>query len=595
MSTKQSKKLSTEQQKIVEDISENPKCNFCILGSAGTGKSVLIRYLNKHLSREKKRDDGATNVRICTPTGLSASNVQGTTIHSLFKIFPTNVINYFNDESSVSGIIKRLNRKYPEVIEKLRNLEVLIIDEISMVEGTLFNLLNEMLQFSRNCFDYFGGVQLIIFGDFMQLSPISPDKKSEAIYAFETDVWKSAITKYYVLTHIFRQEGDDGYKDILESLRWGYLSPEHKDVLLSKNMDSNTYYNISKCNPSNNSDILTNKIKDKIDEKDIFNNTSSTDNDVDVKSDNNDDDDNNDNDNNDDLYLKLHCLRKQAETDNDIALNALQGEEKKYNIIVEGDQGYFSDLIKDQSSLIPTVCRFKIGAHVLLTKNIEFPTLVNGSLGVITGFEEIEREIKKYVPKTRTFIACKLSELAPKIKFRERPDEVVITREEWKRNEVIINPNTKKPEQKEIIMYQYPLISGYSCTGHKSQGMTLSRVIVRLENAFADGQIYVMLSRVKSLEGLSLFGFDPSKIMANVKAILFMKDIYDSCHKVCRILDHVVKNIRRSKSNLSILGKRNKKDREKQGIGIKLDTLFIPYVESADNSYDSEEDYNNSI
>ena len=547
-SEKKSKNLSENQKNIVNNILENPHKNFCILGSAGTGKSVLIKYLYKVLAEKIKRNDNITNVRVVTPTGLAASNIRGKVIHSAFGIKPNDVVSYMKSNKNVKKIIKKISADKPEIYSSLENIEILIIDEISMIEGRLFMLMDAMLKIIKKNDNVFGGIQMLIFGDFMQLPPISPIKTIDPIFAFETQLWKMSINKIYILTHIFRQENDDGFKDILEAIRWGVLTQEHRNILTSKNIKSGNYSSISQ-------------------------NISNGDNNGSINNDNNGDIEEFDTSN---LCLRLHCKKEQVERDNNNAINNLIGEEKKYDIIHAGDYSYYKNIILSNSSKIPQSCRLKIGCHVLLTKNINPPNLVNGSLGIVIGFSKTTYNIKKVSSKSDThthFETYTLVEESPIVKFRGSNEEEIIKREEFSFGEIIKSRKTSKCMEKKVYFYQYPLVSGYACTGHKSQGMTLDNVVVRLENVFESAQIYVMLSRVKSLEGLKLFGLDPNKIRANEKALKFMKEVYDKCNKKSKYLDLAISTL--NFDNQAILGKR--KHMEDETPGIQLDTVFIAY------------------
>lgn len=200
--------LSSEQQGIF-DVLENQNRNLFITGKAGTGKSALLQYF-KH--KTKKR------VVVVAPTGVAALNVGGQTIHSLFRIPPR-----FLEKESLEV--------HPRTAFLLRNIDTVVIDEVSMVRADLMDAIDHILQQARKNEEPFGGVQVVFFGDPYQLPPVVNDPELHKYFAdnhggpyfFNAHVWNESPIDIYELVHIFRQK-DETFKNMLSDIRQGTVS-----------------------------------------------------------------------------------------------------------------------------------------------------------------------------------------------------------------------------------------------------------------------------------------------------------------------------------------------------------------------------------
>ncbi|MEK7470672.1 MAG: PIF1 family ATP-dependent DNA helicase [Patescibacteria group bacterium] len=207
--------LSDEQKKLF-DLLEKTNNNVFVTGKAGTGKSVLLQYFKQN---SQKR------LVVLAPTGVAALNVGGQTIHSFFRIPPS-----FVEKKSLS-----LNYRVATV---LRNVDTIVIDEISMVRADLMEAIDDLLRQARGNQLPFGGVQLVMFGDLYQLPPVVGDPELHkyfqatygGFYFFNADVWKDSQLDIYELTHIFRQD-DQAFKDILNAFRSGKVEQTLLDTL----------------------------------------------------------------------------------------------------------------------------------------------------------------------------------------------------------------------------------------------------------------------------------------------------------------------------------------------------------------------------
>jgi ATP-dependent exoDNAse (exonuclease V) alpha subunit len=197
-------KLSEEQQNLFDRI-ENSNVHFFITGKAGTGKSVLLQYLKY---KSKKR------LVVGAFTGVAALNVGGQTLNSLFEL-PMGFID-----------IHRLNVS-SRVATLMRHVDTVVIDEVSMVRADMMGAIDVILRQARGNDIPFGGVQIVMFGDLYQLSPVVADEALHQYFAhnhggpyfFNADVWQKTKLHTFELSHIFRQQDDEEFKTILNSVR----------------------------------------------------------------------------------------------------------------------------------------------------------------------------------------------------------------------------------------------------------------------------------------------------------------------------------------------------------------------------------------
>lgn len=185
--------LSEEQRKVLNLVAEKNKSVF-FTGSAGTGKSVLLREIIKTLRVKNKTQPD--RVAVTASTGLAACNVGGVTVHSFAGIGL--------GKEEVPELVKKIKRNQKSKARWLRT-RVLIIDEISMIDGDLFDKLEAVARIIRNNGRPFGGIQLVITGDFFQLPPV-PDYGKVAKFSFDAATWNTSIEHTIGLTQVFRQK-----------------------------------------------------------------------------------------------------------------------------------------------------------------------------------------------------------------------------------------------------------------------------------------------------------------------------------------------------------------------------------------------------
>lgn len=186
------KNLSDEQKNVHDQIVKHEKSVF-FTGSAGTGKSVLLKTIINSLHYKL----GADLVAVTASTGIAACNIGGVTLHSELGIGI--------GEKSAEDYIKIIQKK-EGLYKKINTIEVLIIDEISMIDGVLFDKIDTITQgIRRNKMKPFGGIRLVLCGDFYQLPPINKNVQ-DIRYAFQANCWRNAIDLNMELSIPFRQK-----------------------------------------------------------------------------------------------------------------------------------------------------------------------------------------------------------------------------------------------------------------------------------------------------------------------------------------------------------------------------------------------------
>jgi len=185
--------LSEEQQHVLDLVVEKKKSVF-FTGSAGTGKSVLLREIISSLRKKYAREPD--RIAVTASTGLAACNVGGVTLHSFAGIGL--------GKEPVAELVKKI-KKNQKARHRWMRTKVLVVDEVSMVDGELFDKLESIARQLRNNGRPFGGIQLVITGDFFQLPPV-PDKGKVAQFAFDASTWTTSVEYTIGLHHVFRQK-----------------------------------------------------------------------------------------------------------------------------------------------------------------------------------------------------------------------------------------------------------------------------------------------------------------------------------------------------------------------------------------------------
>lgn len=412
----------TPEFKQAFDLLENSKANIFLTGKAGTGKSTFLQYFRKHT--EKK-------IAVVAPTGVAALNVQGQTIHSLFRLPPR-----FIDPQA----IKTDRRKI------FKELDMLIIDEISMVRADVFDGINRFLQLARKNKEPFGGVQICVIGDLFQLPPIIGNGEKEFFeqyysspFFFSTEAYKNANFQTIQFTTIHRQN-DAVFINILNAIRSGSCDKESLAILENRVLP--------KATPAQGTLVLT-------------------------------------------------TTNALAENINNTKLAQLSAKKHDYEGELKGEFG-----MKGARLPSPEKLELKIGAQVMFVKNDSEGRWVNGTIGIVETLADEEIKIK-------------VGDISYKVE-----------QEKWKTIGYEFNEIEGKISEKTLGSYtQFPLMLAWAVTIHKSQGKTLERVIIDLgHGAFAAGQLYVALSRCKTLAGIALKQPITKKdILCDINVVEFME------------------------------------------------------------------------
>lgn len=208
--------LNSDQQKVFDECINGKSHIFCT-GEGGTGKSWLISHIVSEYRRNQLYSE--KQITVTASTGLAAFNIKGMTLHSFAGI---QIV-----EDNPTEMIRRARRA---AYDQWISTDILIIDEISMVSATLFDNLSIVAKSIRESTEPFGGIRIIMFGDFLQLSPVSTSKIRKK-KVFESDVWKEMNPKCFMLSQIIRQK-DTEFKSVLSSIRSGICDENVEKYIL---------------------------------------------------------------------------------------------------------------------------------------------------------------------------------------------------------------------------------------------------------------------------------------------------------------------------------------------------------------------------
>lgn len=398
--------------------------NIFLTGGAGTGKSYLIRELRKRVKGSKR------SFCLTASTGIAAQNIGGTTVFKWggIGIGPKEGQSFANFEASM----KKKSYLYEKLCKRLAQAEILIIDEISMLSLKIFDFLNFHLKEVRGINLPFGGIQVIVVGDFLQLEPVVKNRYEEVRFCFESETWKEAEFEVINLKEVVRQD-DENFVSLLNRVRVGEMSEEDQEVILSRR-------------------------KRNVDES----------------------------------VTRIFAVNEYTEEWNEAMLNKLSGEQKIYMAETNGKEEQREALLKNM--ITPEVLVLKEGAKVMVTANDFNEEYYNGQIGFVQSLKDDIVEIELEGGK----------------------ETLYISKNTWR-----YDPEDKKSASFE----QIPLKLAYAITAHKSQGVTLKEAHVDLGRCFAHGQCYTALSRVTTLEGLTVESFYPNSVKAHEKAISFYEQL----------------------------------------------------------------------
>ena len=392
------------------DFVEHTGISIFLTGKAGTGKTTFLRTLKEHSSKRSV---------IVAPTGVAAINAGGMTIHSFFQL----PLSPFVPDASIKNRFDYSKEKR----KIMRTLDLLIIDEISMVRADLLDAIDSVLRRFREHDKPFGGVQLLMIGDLQQLTPVVTPEEEKVLqryydtpYFFGSKALRSISYVTIELTHVYRQQ-DSTFITLLNNIREGKATAA--DLQRLNERYSPTFL------PEAGSD-----------------------------------------------YIRLTTHNRMAESYNEDQLRNLPSRACSFRAETDGNFPEYSYPADFNLTL-------KVGAQVMFIRNDNNGRYYNGRIGHVT-----------YVDNEKILVLCPGDE-----------DAIEVEVETWENTKYTLNEKTKQIEAEvQGTFKQYPLRLAWAITIHKSQGLTFEHAIIDAQASFASGQVYVALSRCKTLEGLVL-------------------------------------------------------------------------------------------
>ncbi|KAJ3556482.1 hypothetical protein NM688_g2009 [Phlebia brevispora] len=490
--------LSPEQQQVFNMVKAGRSVFFT--GAAGTGKSVLLREIIKWCRGGGKRTACGDCFNWDCERKEKAEHLLGKILgqdkyRRMKERQERERLGLPPDENDLLSEHDNKYEKNPRVVERWRKVQVLIVDEISMIDGILFDKLEFLARSIRRNQLPFGGIQLVLSGDFCQLPPV-PDRFSKVatIFSFDAKTWDSCVGKPVTLRKVFRQK-EQAFVDMLNSMRFGQLTPPA--IKTFRDLSREVVYN----------DGL--------------------------------------------VPTELFPTRAEVDRANTERLNKIPGdgipfpaidvpgwEESGQRISAEKADKLLNNLIAQKFLTL------KVGAQVMLIKNLVQGSLVNGTIGRVVGFATTRDALNKGTwigvadnkgDKSQVgLLQGQDGDKKNKPPGSETVQQYLRSGRNWPivkfsgGEEVLCVPAQFEVTNAEGLVQarrdQVPLILAWALSIHKSQGQTLERVRVDLGRIFEKGQAYVALSRATSIDRLQVLHFDPGKVMAHQRVLEWMRE-----------------------------------------------------------------------
>lgn len=407
-----------ERFTLAERYVEETGVSVFLTGKAGTGKTTFLKEIIRQTSKR---------FAVVAPTGVAAINAGGVTIHSFFQLPLCPYLPDVKELVTEYQMPERMRSLRKERVKILRTLDLLIIDEISMVRADILDAIDDILKRYRRNDKPFGGVQLLMIGDIQQLPPVVKESERpymEQVYSspffFNSKVLQRLPYVTIQLEKVHRQS-DILFLDILNEVRSGMPSEAALQEL-------NKRLNPGFVPPE------------------------------------------------DERWIRLTTHNAQADSVNEAKMNALETDEATFEAQVEG-------IFPENAYPAETQLRLRVGAQVMFVRN------------------DTSGEARYYNGKIAT-----VEKVKPQLIVKDETGEsIVVTTEKWEN--IRYGLNEESGEIEGIVdgtFEQVPLRPAWAVTIHKSQGLTFDHVIIDAGSAFSFGQVYVALSRCRTLEGIIL-------------------------------------------------------------------------------------------
>ena len=467
--------------------------NVFITGPAGSGKTFVVNQYIRYLK------DHEVPIGITASTGIAATHMGGVTIHSWSGIG----IKDYLSEDDVEAISQRAS-----VRKKIEDAQVLIIDEVSMLHHFRLDLVDQVLKHIKKSQESFGGIQIVLCGDFFQLPPVSRMGEQQPRFMYHADSWKQGKFAICYLSENYRQ-GDDIALTILNEIRSGEVSVKSKELLQGRFKRNNppplrgTPFKKGESEVEisvENSDAEIPLFKGGADQREVGDYSEDTEEVIDLNA-------------QETLIEPTRLYTHNIDVDivNDRELGKVKSNETLYEMISRGRKPLVDTLKK--SCLAPEKLRLKKGARVMCVKNNFEKGYVNGTLGVV--------------------ISCGYG-VDPVIRAAatpDYPDGRLLT----------IEPATWQIEDDGKVLaelQQYPLRLAWAITVHKSQGMSLDAIEVDLSRSFEPGMGYVALSRVRTLAGLRILGLNEHALKVHHEVLEYDRHLRELSAKAESVISH---------------------------------------------------------
>ena len=445
--------------------------NILLTGGAGVGKTYHTNKVIEHLRNKGRK------FAVCAMTGLASQHLHfGMTLHRFLGIG--------NKTSKDSFLSLRDDDTFTKNLDSISHVSAIIIDEVSMMRTDLLELIDLVLKEARQIQDAkegkifqrdhekpFGGYQIIMVGDFCQLPPVV--KKDERVpfkWIFQHPLFMEARFRIYNLTEIKRTD-DIRLATMLNKIRVGYIDVESEELIASR------------LNAPSSLDATV--LMSKLDKVNSYNEQRLNHEDG-----------------------QTHVLKGIVSIREEIKES---GDEKRIKSL------YYTAL---SEAGLPKEINVKIGCRVMILANNPDMDYSNGSQGTLINIKEFDELSNIFTDSKgnvkyldyRYFSECLIVRL-------DDEREVVVPRKPYN-----IYGNDFDEKGRRLVdaaYYQYPIVLGYSISVHKSQGMSLSSMILDCDQIFSDGQFYVGISRARSIEGLSIMNFKKHYVRADKDAVDF--------------------------------------------------------------------------